>query len=623
MIDIDDPLVSYKEYPGPIFLLAGPGTGKTWQLTMRVKYLVEQLHAKPNEMAIITFTNEAARNMRERLAKDDFAIPAESVPALICTMHSLGNMIIGLAPEVFGLSKTYRVLTEDAPREVILQDAATIAGYDRDSWQLADHYRKKNSFQTDCETATRKICREYTALLRKCDSVDYDDQILLACEVLKSHPELLAKWQAKTRYLLVDEYQDINKAQCELIQLLSADHPEGLFAVGDDDQSIYSFRGGNPKYIKEFDKFFTGHPKIGRLNKSWRCPEHILLGARAVLAAYYTDSVPKPDPTFSSKIEENNQILFYDLPSDKREANMIAAIAKKKIKSGSVTVIIPYGKYLPPIEQAFRQRGLNFTYKSKIDPAGIIRFAAFADWAENPNDNMAFRYLLDLVIQNHDSLIKKIDGVSNKIKDKRVFASELIASLWAEVDGPMSLYSVLCNRASTDGLEGFISELRVALDETKRLLVEQGSKRTSLSPFLKTCGLLVAPGKNANGIVSAVRKWREERLSSRQSSSYPPIEIYNMPSAKGLEADVVLIIGLTKDLFPRPNANVAESARLFYVAMTRAKKELYLFNARTRPGSITFHEASYQLQKSPFIDAIPGDHLEITSIYVTKKKKGT
>jgi len=621
MIDIEDPVVSYREYPGPILLLAGPGTGKTWQLAMRVKYLVEKRGATPDEMAIITFTNEAARNMRERLAEGDIAIPKANVPSFICTMHSLGNTIIGARPWIFDLPEEYDVLHEDAPRVVLLQDAATVAGYERDSWRLADECRKKGSCAPDYETSSCKICREYKSLLRKCGCVDYDDQILLACEALKSDPDLLAEWQGKTRYLLVDEYQDINAAQCELLQLLSAGYPEGFFAVGDDDQSIYSFRGGNPKYIRQFGEYFGDQGKIGRLAMSWRCPEHILLGARAMITTYYPQSVPKPDPTFSDKIEENNKIVFYDVPSDQWEANIIASIAQEKIKSGSVTVIIPNGQYIPPLKQALRKRGLDFTYKSGIDPTGIVRFAILADWAEDPDDDVTLRYLLDLIIQNHDSLTKKIDGEDNKITTKRIAASELIASFWAAVSESASLFAVLRDRAAADGEDGFLFELQASLDEAKDLLVDRGTKRTGLAPFLNACGLLVAPGKNSNGLVGAIREWREERLSSRRSSSYPPVNIFNMPSSKGLQGDVVLVVGLSKGLFPRKGADVAENSRLFYVAMTRAKRELHLFSARSRPGNITFEGASYQLQRSPFIDAIPADRIEIRTIYPKKTKK--
>ncbi len=621
MIEIEEPSLSYKEHQGPILLLAGPGTGKTWQLAMRVKYLVMERGINPGEIAVITFTTEAARNMRERLSKEDIAIPPDSVPGLICTMHSLGNSIVGSSPESFGLPEDYGLIHEEPPRTVLLEDAATIAGFERESGELVNECRKRGMCKPDDESKTCKICKEYKILLRKCGKVDYDDQILLAAEALRTSPDVLAEWQGRTRHLLVDEYQDINEAQCELIRLLSAARPEGLFVVGDDDQSIYSFRGGNPKYIREFGRYFGAGSKLGRLSRSWRCPEHILRGARAVVAEHYPETVRKPDPTFSDKITENNKIVFYDVPSHLHESWMIAKIAEAKIKSCSVTVIIPNRRYLQPIKAALKKRRLDFTYKSDVDPKGLVRFAVLADWAENPDENIALRYLLDLVINNHDSLTKKVKADDNKLKTKRIAASELVASFWSDVSEGNSLHSVLSYRSSTDADNEFLSALHACITEAQGLLVEEGSKRDALAPFLKACGLLVAPAKNPSGLVDAVREWQAERLSGRVSSSYAPVKIYNLPSSKGLEGDIVMVIGLSKDLFPRPDEDEAESSRLFYVAMTRAKKELHLFSARSRPASITFHRASYQLKPSPFINAIPTEHMESKVMYPSKQKQ--
>jgi superfamily I DNA/RNA helicase len=193
MIEIQKPLKAYTEYPGPILLLAGPGTGKTYQLAMRIKYLIEELKAKPDEIAVITFTIEAARNMRERLAEKDIDLSKEQHPAIISTMHSLGNSIIGSVPEKFGLPNDYKVLTEKSPREVILKDATSIAGYERKKWKLAHDCRIKGDCNEKLKSERCRICRRYKKILRKCSCVDYDDQILLACKALKEDPELRDK----------------------------------------------------------------------------------------------------------------------------------------------------------------------------------------------------------------------------------------------------------------------------------------------------------------------------------------------------------------------------------------------------------------------------------------------
>ena len=199
MIEIKEPLNSYKEYPGPILLLAGPGTGKTFQLTKRVKFLLEVVKANPQEITIITFTNEASKNMRVRLTKDDIDLPRKQHPSIIATMHSLGNTIIGTNPELVKLPKEYRVLHEQSPREVLLKDAAFLAGFQRKEWSSAHNCRIKGVCKLDASQDKCKICINYQDLLRKCSLVDYDDQIFLACELLKNHKSVRKYWQKYTK----------------------------------------------------------------------------------------------------------------------------------------------------------------------------------------------------------------------------------------------------------------------------------------------------------------------------------------------------------------------------------------------------------------------------------------
>ncbi len=336
MIEIQDTTNAFKVFPGPILLLAGPGTGKTFQLAHRVKYLMEKNFATPDEICVITFTNEAARNMRERLKEPDIGLEPEQYPSIISTMHSLGNAIIGNALDRVNLPQEYSILTNRHIRNLVLQDASYLALRDRTLWKPTDDCRRcgncviipKNIAEDKCQ-----VCAKYIEILRKCSYIDYDDQIMLACQILEHNPDIAIRWQLKTKHLLVDEYQDINYAQFRLIQLLSHEHKNGLFVVGDDDQSIYSFRGGSPDFIRQFDKHFGENSRIGRLSMSWRCPEHILKAGRSIISYYYPGSIPKPTPTFSDKIKENHKVVFLDVPSEQTEASIITTKVQSYLKN--------------------------------------------------------------------------------------------------------------------------------------------------------------------------------------------------------------------------------------------------------------------------------------------------
>ncbi|MBA2883226.1 superfamily I DNA/RNA helicase [Desulfosalsimonas propionicica] len=280
MIEIQDPLHAYSIFPGPILLLAGPGTGKTYQIEKRILFLFSEMNADPDEISVITFTTAAAMSMRTRLSNKSKEAGVDKCPSIINTMHSLGNSIIGEFPEFFGLPKDYSVLANQEFKNVLMRDAARIEGFETDICTAVKNCRTKGNCKED-ESDLCNVCRAYRTILRSSGYVDYDDLIFLACRFLAERKDFATEFRKKTRFLLIDEYQDINEAQCDFIGLLSEGQEDGVFAVGDDDQSIYSFRGGDPKYIKNFESYFDQNPRIGRLSVSWRCPEHIAIGASA------------------------------------------------------------------------------------------------------------------------------------------------------------------------------------------------------------------------------------------------------------------------------------------------------------------------------------------------------
>jgi len=621
MIEIEFPLESFKEFPGPILLLASPGTGKTYQIEKRVEFLINKKNITPNEIAIITFTVAAARNMRSRLIKFKHNIPSNKIPNIITTMHSYANSIIGRFPNYFGLPDEYGILSDKCQREVIMQDAEILAGIKGDVWKMTNECKTKGTCEINEDQEKCKVCNKYSEILRKCELIDYDDQILLACKLLRENTEFAVEIKKSTKHLLVDEYQDINKAQFEFIKLLSEGQESGLFVVGDDDQSIYSFRGGDPKYIINFEEYYGKITKIGRLSVSFRCPEKILLGARKVVEKFYPGRVPKPDLSFSEDIKINNKIVLYNFPSEKYEAAEIASISEKAIKqTRKVIIIIPSKNYFPLIRDALIKKKINYIYKTSPSDEGLIRFEILINWANSKHDNALLRHLLQFIVMNNDCIINLIPTSTSGIVNKRNEVTKYLASLWNEISQNNNLYSLICDRSNNIEkypIENIIKEK--CLDIIEDYIVGKNSgKRKALPDFLNTAGLMVAPGKNPKGFIAEIENWILELKASSIGGTYLPVEIYNMPSSKGLEAEVVCVVGLSKGIFPAENDDIQEKARLAYVAMTRAQEELYLFSCRTRSGGRTYSKESYQLEPSQFLEEIGEEYLERKIVYYNK-----
>jgi len=613
MIEIDDPLSAYSVFPGPILLLAGPGTGKTYQIEKRILFLFSELNADPEEISVITFTTAAAMSMRSRLANKSKEAGVEKCPSIINTMHSLGNSIIGEFPDFFGLPNDYSVLANQEFKTVLMNDAARIVGIETGICNAVENCRTKGNCRED-GSDTCNVCRAYRSILRSSGYVDYDDLIFLACRLLKEREDFATHFRKKTRFLLIDEYQDINEAQCNFIRLLSKDQEDGLFAVGDDDQSIYSFRGGDPKYIKGFESYFDQNPRIGRLSVSWRCPEHIALGARSVVENYCPDRAEKPPLTISADISINEKIIIHNLPSEIYESNTVANICEAAVKGNkSAIVLIPNKRYLPYIRKTFLKKGIRYIYKTEPAKEGLTRYESLMQWHLNPNDNAVTRYLLHLITNNFDDLVGALPLGEEGKNNRRTELSEYWANIWKEVDEERNYYEIFAKRAAIG--EGYLIEKEImsgCIEPIKNLMdSSKVGKRDNLSEFLHRTGQAVAPGVTPKGFLREIEEWRIDKTISGLGGSYLPVEIFNLPSSKGLEADIVCVIGMSEGIFPQDGDDIEEKARLFYVAMTRAKQKLHLFSCRTRSGGVTFSKASYGLKPSRYIDSIPQQHKEI------------
>ena len=284
-------ITDYEEivnnFTSPTFVIAGPGAGKTHLLADRVIRLLKQDEDSKNNITVLAFTRDARQRMEDELISE-WHLEYKKLPK-IRTTHSLGFEIVQKAANDVNLrKKDLRLQTEKKIRRLMFRDAALICDSDEEDSIGADKCRNfgdctRNPLDKKC-----KICDKYLEIMRKCNHIDYDGQIYLAYEILEKNPELLKEYQQQAQYLLIDEYQDFNSAQFKIIELLSRESRNGLFVVGDPAQSIYSFRGGSPKFILRFEQDFTG-AKPGRLSDSWRCPREIMKYAFMILNKYFED----------------------------------------------------------------------------------------------------------------------------------------------------------------------------------------------------------------------------------------------------------------------------------------------------------------------------------------------
>lgn len=234
-------------------------------------------------------------------------------------------------------------------------------------------------------------------------------------------------------------------------------------------------------------------------------------------------------------------------------------------------------------------------------------------WYSKPNDNAVTRYLLDLITNNYDQLVGALPLIEKGKNGRRTELSDYWANIWKEVSDGTNYYDIFTKRAESVEEHPIENEIMSGCIEPINNLMDSSKvgKRDNLPEFLHRTGQAVAPGVSPKGFLREIEEWRIDKTVSGLGGSFLPVEIYNLPSSKGLEADIVCVIGMSEQIFPQDGDDIEEKARLFYVAMTRAKQELHLFSCRSRSGGATFSKTSYGLKPSRFIDTIPEEHKEI------------
>lgn len=617
--------VLYTE--GPLLIVAGAGAGKTKTITNRITHLIHQ-GINPEEILAITFTNKAAKEMRDRtlemLKKANSGITGldiyTNVP-FISTFHSLGVYIIKENAHLIGLNKYFSILDEGDSMSII---KSIMKDFDIDSKQHEPRKiksiisRAKGDFIT-AETFARdstgffqdmiaRIWREYESRIKKEKSLDFDDLLLEAVLILKKFPEVKNSYQQKWKYVHIDEYQDTNEVQYELTKLL-VNKDENICVVGDTDQNIYSWRGANIKNMLHFEKDYP-NAKIIMLEQNYRSTKTILEAANSIIEKNQY-RVPK---NLFTENDEGEPILICEAFDEQDEANFVAdKISELLEKSDPEDMAILY-------RANFQSRILEEALLERRIPYQVLGVKFF--------ERKEIKDLLSYIraSYNKDSLsdIKRIINVPargiGKVTIAKVFSGEK-SSLPKNTEVKVDLFYSLLDEIYEYSLSHKTSETIKFVIEKTGLKKELSSGASDDQERLENMKELVTLAvkydiDNNSGVSGVERLLTDAALASDQDTlvnKSKGIRLMTVHASKGLEFKYVFVTGLEQDLFPHARSNdrpassqgydeaKEEERRLFYVAITRAREKLFLSYANLR----TIFGMRQVNSPSEFINDIP------------------
>ena len=613
---------------GPLLVLAGAGSGKTRVITEKIAWLLNKQHLAPARIAAITFTNKAAREMRERVGR---RVGAEAAGGLnVCTFHALGLKFLHVEHERAELRRNFTVLDADDSAKVIKELAP--AGIQSDVlWQIRNLVSQAKAAGLDSEQAqaTARSPREqqaaeiyaaYQKRLAAWNAVDFDDLIRLPLKVLEASDEACTEWRERLRYLLVDEYQDTNEAQYRLLSLLAGQR--GAFTcVGDDDQSIYAWRGARPENLDQLARDWPAL-KVIKLEQNYRCGARILRSANALIG----HNPHLHQKKLWSELPEGPPIRVLECKDAEHEAERIAAIAghlahKHDVRWYEFAVLYRGNHQARALEKAMRLAGIPYHLSgalSFLDRAEVKDLLAYLRLIDNPRDDAAFVRIVNtprrgigagtlevlgqLAGQRHRPMLECAgDPATLKQLPARPAAAlagfaDLIASSRkrSHALAPAELAAEIIERT---GYAAHIAQDTGDAEVRKR-------RMGNLDELLDWFRAMQKPGAGAGELS------RQLALLSHADRDDPgnSLRLMTLHAAKGLEFRFVFIAGCTDGLLPHEGAieegRLDEERRLLYVGITRAKELLTLsWPARSRRfGEVQANKPSRFLDELPAAD---------------------
>lgn len=619
---------------GPLLVLAGAGSGKTRVLTHRIAHLVEDLNVAPWQIMAITFTNKAAAEMRERLQS---LIGGGARGMWVSTFHSMCVRILRTDCERVGFAKGFTIYDDSDSKRLVEQimDELNIdkkrypipalrnrISQAKNDLQVAEVFAEKTSDQVGQVAA-----RVYTRLqerLRQLNAFDFDDLLLYTWLLLKNHPDVLAAYQNRFRYLMVDEYQDTNHAQYVLTQLLAAAH-KNIMVVGDDDQSIYSWRGADLRNILDFEKDYP-EARVVKLEENYRSMGNILAAANAVIANNLTR---KPKKLFTSK-PAGDKISVYSATDERDEGRWIASEIEHQHGEGmsynQIAVFYRTNAQSRMLEDMLMRAGVPYRLIGGtrfFDRAEIRDVMAYLNLVVNPANDVAAHRVINVPKRGiGKTTVEHIDYVARETGITFLQAAELCIAddqIRSATRKAIAEFVALIHEA-----QGYAGDLRKVVEAIVdkagliRALEAENSDDAAgrIENIQELFGVVDEYAQTHNDADAlfepptaedAPEANDEPPVRTFQANSLPDfvewvtlrtdmdtvaedgeaITMMTIHAAKGLEFDCVFVAGMEESLFPHGNSSqdsqgLEEERRLAYVAITRARKKLYLTNAFTR-----------------------------------------
>jgi superfamily I DNA/RNA helicase len=628
---------------GPVLILAGAGTGKTRVITFRIAHMVERGVA-PGNILGVTFTNKAAREMQERVSK---LLPKQRAGAdgkkperpTICTFHSLCVKILRQHIEKLGYKKNFVIYDESEQLAAVkkILSAISTKGEKADPGAVLGMLSKfKNGGERSAvfgdpnvRALAQHVAKRYESALHACNAVDFDDLILLTLRLFREHPDALEACRAKYRYVMVDEYQDTNASQFELVHALTKEH-RNFCVVGDDDQSIYGWRGAEIANLLNLEEHFP-EVKIVKLEQNYRSTSTILNAANAIIK----NNVRRRGKTLWSGKGAGTKILVQTYNSDEDEAREVVGQIEFKrlahrIPWKDCAILFRTNLQSRPIETALRTAGVRYHLiggQSFFDRREIKDFLAYLKMFLNPHDDISLLRIANVPARGlSDVTMERLLGASHERK----------CSVFAVMKNPLVTMSFL--KGTRESIEAFVEfveriqgQIQKPADglmlqtwadnflnetnyfaELRRLdkdpEVAEGRIRNLRELMATMDGVGNAPAERLEHFLENITL-DSDRQEEKENTS-DAVTLITMHSCKGLEFPHVFIVGLEDGLLPhsrsKAEGTMDEERRLFYVAVTRAMQTLAISHCggRKKYGQVL------PCHPSPFLKELPEELVE-------------